>query len=408
MKRFPLLPVLAILFALCSCRDISGKGVVMGDERLGEYLPLIEGKRAALLTNHTGLAGSTKDSPHILDVLLSNKVDVAIVYSPEHGFRGTADAGEGVSGGVDPQTGVRIVSLYGAGAKEQGTEELFDVLLVDIQDVGLRFYTYYITMMRMMRFCALHGKNVIILDRPNPNGFMVDGPILERRHKSGVGALPIPVIHGMTLGELAQMIVGEGWLDWWGESAQTQEAGNDQGPQCELTVIPCANYTHSTIYELPVAPSPNLKDMQAVWLYPSTCLFEGTRLSLGRGTDFPFEVYGHPDFPATGFSFTPRSVPGAKNPPLKDRKCNGVDLRGLKPATVRASGVDLTYIIDAYHRMGEPADFFRPDGFFEKLVGVSYVREMIEHGSTAGQIRACWADDVKYFSAIRSKYLIYN
>ena len=363
----------------------------MGDERTDMYLPLIKGQRVALLSNHTGLAGISADCPHVLDVLIRHKQDVTLVFSPEHGFRGTADAGEGVSSGTDPETGVKIVSLYGGRAQEQGTEDLFDVLLVDIQDVGLRFYTYYITMLHMMDFCAQNGKKVIILDRPNPNGFMVDGPILEDKHRSGVGALPIPVMHGMTLGELAKMAVGEGWA-----------------LPCDLTVVPCANYTHDTLYELPVAPSPNLKSMRAIWLYPSTCLFEGTTLSLGRGTDFPFEVYGHPDFPQTGFSFTPRSVPGAKYPPLRDRECRGVDLRQIPLDTIRARGVDLTYIIDAYRRMGGPADFFRPDGFFEKLIGVDYVREMIEHGSTAAEIRACWAADVENFSEKRSKYLIYN
>ena len=402
MKRFILL--LSLVLVLCGCRSASAR-IVMGDERLDQYLPLIKDSRVALLSNHTGLAGVTKDSPHILDVLISKNIDVELVFSPEHGFRGTADAGERVSSSTDPETGVRIVSLYGAHSQEQGTEDLFDVLLVDIQDVGLRFYTYYITMMRMMRFCAEHGKKLIILDRPNPNGFKVDGPILERRYKSGVGALPIPVMHGMTLGELARMIVGEGWLYGWEDNALPQPSVQ---PALDLTVIPCTHYTHDTLYELPVAPSPNLKSMRAVWLYPSTCLFEGTTLSLGRGTDFPFEVYGHPAFPETGFKFTPRSVPGAKNPPLLDRECNGVDLRDLPLATVRAGGMDLTYLIDAYHRLGEPADFFRPDGFFELLVGVSYVREMIEHGSTAADIRACWAADVEKFSSIRAKYLIYN
>ena len=406
MKRTLFAVLCLFALVLPGCRTTAGH-VVMGDERLSEYLPLIEGKRVALLSNHTGLAGVTKDSPHIIDVLISNKIDIELVFSPEHGFRGTADAGELVDSSTDPATGVRIVSLYGGRNQEQGTENSFDVLLVDIQDVGLRFYTYYITMMRMMRFCADHGKKVIILDRPNPNGFKVDGPVLERKYKSGVGALPVPVLHGMTLGELALMIVGEGWLYGW-EDSDTPEPAQTIRPALDLTVIPCANYTHRTLYELSVAPSPNLRSMRAVWLYPSTCLFEGTTLSLGRGTDFPFEVYGHPDFPETGFKFTPRSVPGAKYPPLQDRECNGVDLRGLDFSEVRAAGFDLSYIIDAYHRMGEPAGFFRPDGFFELLVGTGYVREMIEHGSTAAEIRACWAADVEKFSEKRSKYLIYN
>lgn len=364
----------------------------MGDERTKDYLPLIEGQRVALLTNHTGLAGTRADSPHILDVLLKKKVDVAVVFSPEHGFRGTADAGEKVESGRDPKTGVPVVSLYGAGGKPD--PETFDVLLVDIQDVGTRFYTYYITMMRMMNVCAAAGKQVIILDRPNPNGFMVDGPILDMKHKSGVGALPIPVMHGMTLGELARMIVGEGWLDG--------------GLRCSLIVIPCLNYTHETLYELPVAPSPNLKDMQAIYLYPSTCLFEGTTLSLGRGTDWPFEVYGHPSMPETGFSFTPRSVPGAKNPPLKDSECKGVDLRSVPQELVRSKGLDLSYIIDAYASMAPTGEKFWNGTFFERLIGVDYVRTMIEAGASAEEIEACWKGDVEKFLTQRSKYLIYE
>lgn len=394
MKRITAITIISlILFCLYSCGVAGTKErVVMGDEQTELYLPLIEGQRVALLTNHTGLAGTKADSPHILDVLLAHKVDVVMVLSPEHGFRGTADAGEKVGSTTDPKTGVPVVSLYGAGAKPD--PEAFDVLMVDIQDVGTRFYTYYITMLRMMNVCAAAGKQVIILDRPNPNGFMVDGPILDMKHKSGVGALPIPVMHGMTLGELARMIVGEGWLDG--------------GLKCSLIVIPCLNYTHETLYELPVAPSPNLKDMQAVYLYPSTCLFEGTTLSLGRGTDFPFEVYGHPSMGETGFTFTPTSVPGAKNPPLKDRECKGIDLREAPQEVIRANGVDLSYIVDAYKRMAPSGEKFWNGSFFEKLIGVDYVRSMIEEGATAEEIEARWEEDVKNFLPKRAKYLIYE
>ena len=396
MKRLQIAFIAAALIVLCSCgvtHDSPGnKRIVMGDEQLGLYLPLIKGKRVALLSNHTGLAGTKSDSPHILDVLISKKVNVAVVFSPEHGFRGTADAGEKVGNSTDPKTGVPVVSLFGAGTKpDAGT---FDVLLVDIQDVGTRFYTYYITMLRLMNLCADAGKQVIVLDRPNPNGFIVDGPVLDPRFKSGVGALPIPVLHGMTLGELAQMIVGEGWLDG--------------GRNCNLIVIPCLNYTHETLFDLPVAPSPNLKDMQAIYLYPSTCLFEGTTISLGRGTDYPFEIYGHPMMPATGFTFTPRSIPGAKFPPMKDQECNGVDLRKIPQEVIRAKGLDLGYIIDAYRRMAGSGERFWNGTFFEKLIGVDYVRKMIEAGASAEEIKARWETDVTEFRILREKYLIYE
>lgn len=383
------MPIILILSLFTAFNASARSRVVMGDERLSEYLPALEGQKVAILTNHTGLAGTKKSSPHILDVLLAQGVDVTMVLSPEHGFRGTADAGEKVESGRDPKTGVKVVSLYGA--KTQPSAGDFDVLLVDVQDVGTRFYTYYITMLRMMEVCAVGGKKVIVLDRPNPNGFTVDGPILDPKYKSGVGALPIPVVHGLTLGELAQMAVGEGWT-----------------APVDLTVVPCLNYTHATLYRLPVAPSPNLKDMQAVYLYPSTCLFEGTTLSLGRGTRWPFEVYGHPDMARTGFSFTPRSMAGAKHPPLKDRKCHGVDLRRKSQKLIRAKGLDLTYIIDAYQKMGAPENFWRRDGFFELLIGVDYVREMIEAGASAEEIKARWAGDVEKFEAQRTNYLIYE
>lgn len=396
MKHLSISLLLFAMLAVCSCGVSSGNypknRVVMGDEQLKEYLPLLVGRKVALLTNHTGLVGVKANSPHILDVLLKKKVDVAMVFSPEHGFRGDADAGEKVASATDPKTGVPVISLYGGGLKLE--DDAFDVLVVDIQDVGTRFYTYYITMLRMMNVCAAMGKQVIVLDRPNPNGYIVDGPILDPEFKSGVGALPIPVLHGMTLGELAQMIVGEGWLEG--------------GRKCYLMVIPCLNYKHSTLYDLPVAPSPNLKDMQAVYLYPSTCLFEGTTLSLGRGTDWPFEMYGHPAMPETGFSFTPVSVPGAKNPPLQDRLCNGVDLRGIPQEEIRAKGLDLSYIVDAYTTMAPTGEPFWNGSFFEKLIGVDYVRQMIEAGAPADVVKSCWAKDVEKFLAQRAKYLIYE
>lgn len=268
----------------------------------------------------------------------------------------------------------------------------FDVLLVDIQDVGLRFYTYYITMYHLMDACALHHKPVIVLDRPNPNGHCVDGPILDMRHRSGVGCLPIPVMHGMTLGELALMINGERWLP--------------EGRTCPLTVIPCLNYTHQTRYRLPVAPSPNLPDMTAIYLYPSLCLFEGTPVSIGRGTDKPFRQYGHPDMKGYTHSFTPRSMPGATRPPCQDRLCYGRDLSDMGHGEIRRQGMDLTYLIEAYHNLNIGDRFFTP--FFEKLIGVDYVRQMIEAGAGAEQIKARWENDVEQFRQQQRPYLLYE
>ena len=362
---------------------------MLGDERTNEYFPLLKGKRVAIFSNHTGLVGDK----HLLDVLVEAGFDVTAIFSPEHGFRGNADAGEHVSASTDPKTGVPILSLYDGRAQRPSAESMkkFDVLVADIQDVGLRFYTYYISLCRLMDACAEYDIPVVVLDRPNPNGHYVDGPILDMKFRSGVGWLPIPVVHGMTLGELARMANGEGWLP--------------QGRRCRLTVVPCQGYTHATEYRLPVPPSPNLPDMRSVYLYASLCPFEGTPVSLGRGTAHPFQMYGHPAMKGCSFSFTPHSMPGAKNPPLKDQLCYGVDLSVLSEAEARATGFDLKYVVDAYRRTGLGEDFFRP--FFDLLMGTDRVRKLILEGRTADEIRSTWAAEVEAFKERRRPYLLY-
>ena len=364
--------------------------VKVGAEMTDRYFPLLKGKKVAVMTNQTGMAGDE----HLVDLLQRNRFTIVGIFSPEHGFRGTADAGEHVPSTVDEKTGIPIWSLYGSGNGKPSAEKMkeFDILLFDLQDVGLRFYTYYASMARLMDACAEQGKQMIILDRPNPNGMYVDGPILDMKHKSGVGWLPIPVVHGMTLGELALMINGEQWLP--------------QGRLCDITVIPCENYTHQTRYQLPISPSPNLANSHAVYLYPSTCLFEGTVVSLGRGTPYPFEVYGHPAFKGSSFTFTPRSVSGAKNPPLLNKKCYGVDLRNLSSEHILENGFDLSYLIDAYQNLGMGDKFFT--SFFEKLVGVDYIRQDIIAGKSAGEIKAKWFCDVVKFKQQRRPYLLYK
>lgn len=366
--------------------------IKVGAARTDIYVPMLKDKRVALLSNHTGMIGDT----HTLDMMLDHGIDVTTIFSPEHGFRGTADAGEKVNNSIDQATGIPIASLYaGAGSRTPSDEvmERFDVIVCDLQDVGLRFYTYYITMLDLMDAAARAGKEFIVFDRPNPNGMTVDGPILDMSLSSGVGRLPIPVIHGLTLGEMAKMIVGENWLP--------------SNKKLALTVVPCEGYTHSTHYKLPVAPSPNLPDMQAIYLYPSTCLFEGTVMSLGRGTDTPFCVYGHPFMSGCDYSFTPRSRSGAKNPPLKNRLCHGRTLCRIPTDTIIARGLDLTYVIDAYSNPGmkKAPKFF--SSFFDKLIGNRKVRQMITDGLTARQIKESWSDDVKRFTALRNKYLLY-
>lgn len=364
--------------------------VVTGAEQTNAYLKLLKGKRVALFSNQSGVVGDKLT----LDVLLENHVNVVEIFSPEHGFRGKADAGEKVSSSVDSKTGVHVFSLYGAPKDAPDKEEMakFDILVTDIQDVGLRFYTYYITMMRLMDRCAEYGKRMVILDRPNPNGFYVDGPLLDMKYASGVGALPIPVVHGMTLGELARMINGECWLK--------------SGKTCKLTIIPCKNYTHQTRYDLPVAPSPNLPNMKSVYLYPSLCYFEATPVSLGRGTDKPFQIFGHPDMKIYDFHFTPESRPGAKNPPQMGKTCYGKDLSQLRDSDIWARKIDLSYLIEAYKAVNKGDSFF--SSFFEKLIGVGYVRKMIEQGKNAAEISRMWQGDVEKFKKQRRKYLLYK
>ena len=369
---------------------VADSSVIVGAARFDSYVPDLLGKRVALFSNHTGMVGDR----HTLDHLLERGVNVVCLFSPEHGFRGTADAGQHVSSSVDPETGIKIASLYDG--KRRGPDpaviDSLDVIVVDIQDVGLRYYTYYASMVELMNAALKAGKSFMVLDRPNPNGMTVDGPILDMKYKSGVGRLPITTVHGMTLGELAQMANGEGWLDG--------------GGKVDLTVIPCENYTHQTRYRLPIAPSPNLRTMTAVYLYPSICYFEGTPVSLGRGTDKPFMIYGHPDMTDREFEFTPRSVAGAKNPPLLDQLCHGVDLSSISDEEAIAQGINLEYLIDAYNDLGMGDKFFTK--FFELLVGRGDIREMIERGMSADEIKATWADDVKRFREQRRPYLLYN
>ena len=348
---------------------------------------MLSGQRVAVLANHTAVVGDE----HLVDMLVREGVNLVGIFSPEHGFRGGADAGEKVKNSIDERTGVPIWSLYDGNTKRPAEEYMrsFDVLLVDMQDVGLRFYTYYISMVRMIDACADYGCKVIVLDRPNPNGMYVDGPLLDMKYKSGVGALPIPVVHGLTMGEIALMAKGEGWCK-----------------PCELHIVRCGNYTHQSRYTLPIAPSPNLPTQHAIYLYPSVCLFEGTVCSLGRGTDFPFEVYGHPHYKGAEFCFTPQSRAGAKNPPLLGQQCWGVDLRGVADEEVIAKGFNLEYVIDAYHNLGQGEEFF--NRMFLLLTGVDYIKDMIIEGKSANDIRAVWQEDVKQFKLLRRKYLLYE
>ncbi len=376
-----------LMVFLCICTiAVDAQDVIVGAARFDRYIPEVAGKRVALLANQTSMVGNE----HLLDVLLARDVQVAAVFSPEHGFRGKADAGAHVKNGKDAKTGVPILSLYNGkgGRPSAASMGQFDVLLVDMQDVGLRFYTYYITMCKMMEACGEYGKQVIVLDRPNPNIHIVDGPILQMKHKSGVGYLPIPVLHGMTMGEIAIMANAKKWLK----------------QQCRLQVVPCDHYTRETEYKLPVAPSPNLRTMRSIYMYASLCLFEGTPVSAGRGTNHPFECYGHPGLKDMPYSFVPKSAPGARKPKFKDQVCHGRLFTGLSEKEAKNKGLDLSYVVEAYQQLKDKKFF---TSFFELLIGVDYVRDMIEKGASAKDIAKHWQTDVECFKKERELYLLY-
>lgn len=361
-----------------------------GADQIENYLPWLKQKKVALLVNQTSVIGNT----HLVDTLLSLNINIVKIFAPEHGFRGTADAGEKVNSGVDEKTGLPISTMYGA-SKKPSKESMkgIDVVVFDIQDVGARFYTYIASMQYMMEACAEAGIPLVILDRPNPNGYYVDGPVMEKPHQSFVGMQRIPIVHGMTVAEYAQLLNGEAWLN--------------NKKKCALKIVPCKNYTHRSRYHVLIPPSPNLKSDAAIMLYPSLCLFEGTVVSVGRGTDAPFEVWGHPDFKLMSFSFTPQSVPGAKHPPLEGKTCYGMNLQKSITQLSKELNqqINLSYLITAYKSSADTSKFFNT--FFEKLVGTSLLRKQIQQGKSAEEIRASWQKNLVAFKKIRKKYLLY-
>jgi uncharacterized protein YbbC (DUF1343 family) len=364
--------------------------VVPGAERMDLYLPMLKGKNIALVANHTSLVGDR----HLVDALLASGIEkqqIQMVFAPEHGFRGDYSAGTEIENGMDPVTGIAIVSLYGSDKKPApGQMRGIELMVFDLQDVGTRFYTYISTLHYVMEACAENGVPLLLLDRPNPNGY-VDGPLLEPEFTSFVGMHPIPVVYGLTIGELGGMINGEGWLQG--------------GIQCELEVIPCKNYHHGKRSPLPVSPSPNLSSEQAVLLYPSTCFFEGTVISEGRGTDLPFQVYGHPDLQGD-YSFVPVAIAGvAEHPKFRGETCYGEDLSSFEPEN-GWNRIHLRWLMDAYRDYPRKEEFFT--AYFEKLAGTASLREQIEAGWDEDRIRESWQSDLDKFKEIRQKYLIYR
>lgn len=369
------------------------QNIKVGADRFSEYLPLLENKSVAIVGNQTSMIGNT----HLVDTLLSLGVKVNKVFAPEHGFRGKADAGEKVLDGKDVSTGLPILSLYGRKNRKPSSEKLsdVDVVIFDMQDVGARFYTYISTMHYVMEACAEQNKGMIVLDRPNPNGFYVDGPVLKEGNESFIGMHPVPIIHGMTIGEYAKMINQEGWLN--------------NGIKTNLKIIACDNYSHKDYYKLPVKPSPNLPNMASIYLYPSLCLFEGTQVSVGRGTEKPFQLFGTPKISKTEYSFTPKPMPGAKHPKLEGELCYGYDLENFGNEYMRNYGkLYLFWLVAVYEDYTDKDNFFREDGFFRLLTGDRNIRKMIEEGNTAEEIWQSFQPEVIEFKKTRKKYLLYE
>ncbi len=356
----------------------------------GNYIAKLKNKKIALCVNQTSTIGNV----HLVDTLRSLGINIAVIFAPEHGFRGKADAGEHVDNSVDATTGIKIISLYGDHKKPTSADLAdVDMIVFDIQDVGCRFYTFISTLNYVMEACVDNSVPLLVLDRPNPNGFFIDGPILEKEYASFVGMNPVPIVHGMTIGEYALMINGEHWL----------------GPnkQCNVVVVQCENYNHNKMYYVPIAPSPNLKSMQSIYLYPTLCLFEGTPVSVGRGTETPFEHFGHPDFAKYSYQFIPQSNAGAKNPTLKGTICYGVNAASAGVLRIRAlRKIQLNYILNAYNSIDNKATFFT--SFFDKLAGNASLQLMIKNGKRENEIRQNWEKGIADFKIMRKKYLLYT
>ncbi len=394
MKSTKYIILLALVF-MNSCQIQSSEKrmsrMLTGAEQIDHYVPLLKNKKVAVVANHT----TNIDQTHLVDSLLSLGVDIKKIFSPEHGFRGTADAGEHVKNYTDEKTGLPVISLYG-NSKKPNLEDLdnIDLVVFDLQDVGVRFYTYISTMHYVMEACAEKQVELLILDRPNPNGFYVDGPVLDTAFSSFVGMHPVPIVHGMTIAEYAQMINGESWLK--------------EGLKCKLSFIPCANYTHDSLYHIPVNPSPNLQNMISIYLYPSLGFFEGTSFSVGRGTDFPFQVFGGPNLQHVEFTFTPRSINGAsKHPKHENKICYGVDLRNIDSKQLISNRrINLEWLLFSYRNVSNQDEFF--NSFFYNIAGNKTLKNQIIQGETADEIRESWQKDLNDFKLIRKKYLIYK
>ncbi|RYY49663.1 MAG: DUF1343 domain-containing protein [Chitinophagaceae bacterium] len=409
MNKAIFISLLTILSVAATAQNLSQTGVITGADRTTVYFPLLKGKKVAVFANQTSVVGSS----HLIDTLLSAGITVVKIFGPEHGFRGNADAGQHVGDARDKKTGIPVISLYG-NHKKPTIADLADVDLVlfDIQDVGVRFYTYISSLEYVLEACLEHHKPLMILDRPNPNGFYVDGPVLDKKFKSFIGMQPVPVVYGMTIGEYGLMLAGENWLSDKANAANKYNITTQPTADTpfHVTVIKCKNYDHSTKYVLPVMPSPNLKQMQSVYTYPSTCFFEGTVISEGRGTDHPFQIFGHPTLPKTLFSFTPKPNAGASNSKCFGLQCYGWNITGTNDEVLKTINgkIQLKYLLDAYKLFPGKDSFFLKNNFIDKLAGTDALQQQVKQGWTEAAIRQSWQPGLDSFKAIRKKYLLYT
>jgi uncharacterized protein YbbC (DUF1343 family) len=397
----------ALLAVTAYAQSDPGSRIIPGAERLSVYTPLLKGKSVAVFANQTSMLGNI----HLVDALLKEGIAVKKIFAPEHGFRGAGDAGEHMGSQVDSATGIPVISLYGDKLKPSAEDlATVDIMIFDIQDVGARFYTFISSLQKYMEAALENHKPLLILDRPNPNGFYVDGPVLDKKLASFVGMQPVPVVYGMTIGEYARMIAGEKWLSEQANEVYSyyERAQNSVDTPFHFLVIKCGNYTHKSRYALPVRPSPNLQNMQSVYLYPSLCFFEGTAVSLGRGTDKPFEQYGHPGFPSSLYQFTPVSMPGAKNPPLVNQTCFGFDLSNISIDREVNGHLQLKWLLNAYRLFPDKEKFFLASHYFDKLAGTDQLMQQIRDGKSETEIRNSWEPGLSAFRKIRKKYLLYE
>lgn len=406
------------VFLACTCiaqtaplqSDTQEKKILAGAERINVYLPLIKGRKVGIFANHTSMVGKT----HLIDTLRKLGIDIRVIFGPEHGFRGTASAGEKVGNYTDEKTGILVISLYGNKRKPAAKDvKDVDVLIFDIQDVGTRFYTYISSLEEFMEAAFELGKPLMVLDRPNPNGFYVDGPVLDPKFKSFVGMQPIPINYGMTIAEYAMMIAGEKWLSPGANSKYEfyrTRGKNSVDTPFHFQIIKCGNYTHKSKYVLPVRPSPNLPEIQAIYLYPTTCLFEGTALSEGRGTPKPFEYIGHPDLPKNMFSFTPVPNEGAKSSKHYGKICYGWNFGGSVDDVIKKvdNKIQLKWLIDAYKLFPQKDSFFLKSNSFNRLAGNDVLMQQIKDGKSEDEIRISWEPALSEFKMIRKKYLLYE